>query len=169
MAYAPQTPPAHILDFGCGTGVMLHMLGERYPNAQLTGIDLCPAMRQIAQQNVPRANIVADITNTEKQYDLVLSLNVLHHLNDAQNHLSFLRDKCAANGHIILCDFAIDTAPMAMVEHLYWRPFHPVHNRAYSSKMLQHMITQSGLQIMDHAILRPDRFWRLQIYILHPS
>lgn len=169
MTYAAQTPPANILDFGCGTGIMLQMLGARYPDAALAGIDLCPAMRQIAQQNAPNATIKEKAGNTTERYDLVLSLNVLHHMNDAQNHLSFLREKCADNGRIILCDFAIDTLPMKMAEYLYWRPFHPVHNRAYSSKMLQKTIAQNGLHITDHTILHPDRFWRLQIYSLSPS
>lgn len=38
------TPPARILEVGCGTGVNLAALGRAFPNARLFGVDLSGAM-----------------------------------------------------------------------------------------------------------------------------
>ncbi|GAA5158038.1 methyltransferase domain-containing protein [Viridibacterium curvum] len=39
-----RNQPARILDIGCGTGADFALLAGRYPNASLTGIDLCQAL-----------------------------------------------------------------------------------------------------------------------------
>ncbi|KAI4183851.1 MAG: hypothetical protein L6R41_005146 [Letrouitia leprolyta] len=42
IVHAPLKNPREILDVGCGTGVVTHYLGERYPAARVYGIDLSP-------------------------------------------------------------------------------------------------------------------------------
>src|SRR5262245_5484066 len=42
---APALPPQPVIvDLGCGPGLFLHDLGERYPQASLFGYDVTPAM-----------------------------------------------------------------------------------------------------------------------------
>jgi len=43
---------ARILDVGCGTGRLLELLGQRIPNAALTGLDLAPNMLQKASERL---------------------------------------------------------------------------------------------------------------------
>jgi len=38
------SPPRRILDVGCGTGVLSRALAERFPSAEVWGIDIAPAM-----------------------------------------------------------------------------------------------------------------------------
>lgn len=38
------TPPTHILDAGCGTGYGAGLLRQRWPQAEITGVDFAPAM-----------------------------------------------------------------------------------------------------------------------------
>ena len=45
--------PTLILDVGCGTGVGGRNLAQRYPDARVIGLDLSPAMLQVARQNSP--------------------------------------------------------------------------------------------------------------------
>tara|TARA_R110002049_G_scaffold160715_2_gene325745 strand:+ start:1981 stop:2763 length:783 start_codon:yes stop_codon:yes gene_type:complete len=40
----------NVLDMGCGTGVWTQRLAERYPCAQITGLDLAPGMLEQARQ-----------------------------------------------------------------------------------------------------------------------
>ena len=47
------TPDA-VLDLGCGTGWFTRKLGERYPNAHLTGADLSPGMLAQAKAGGPQ-------------------------------------------------------------------------------------------------------------------
>jgi malonyl-CoA O-methyltransferase len=40
--------PARVVDLGCGTGATLAALGERYPRAEIIGVDVCEVMLRIA-------------------------------------------------------------------------------------------------------------------------
>lgn len=69
-----------ILDIGTGTGLIAIMMAQRFPEAQVTGVDIdSPAVRQ-ARENVlqspfsDRINIVeADICQFTGQYDCIVS------------------------------------------------------------------------------------------------
>jgi len=45
---AVQPAPARILEVGCGTGRNLRNLARRFPKAEITGVDLSPAMLAVA-------------------------------------------------------------------------------------------------------------------------
>lgn len=53
------SPAARILDIGCGTGRLLALLGQQYPDAVLTGLDLAPNMlSQAAERLAASVNLV---------------------------------------------------------------------------------------------------------------
>jgi SAM-dependent methyltransferase len=49
LALADLPPPRHVLDLGTGTGVVAIALAERYPEAEVVGIDLSPGMIDVAR------------------------------------------------------------------------------------------------------------------------
>jgi ubiquinone/menaquinone biosynthesis C-methylase UbiE len=49
-ALADLPPPRHVLDLGTGTGFVAKALAERYPQAEVTGVDLSPGMIHEAHQ-----------------------------------------------------------------------------------------------------------------------
>ena len=51
-AWAPLIQPRHILDIGTGSGLIALMLAQRYPQAQVTGIDIDTASIEQAAANV---------------------------------------------------------------------------------------------------------------------
>ena len=53
LALADVPPPSRALDLGTGTGVVALALAERYPAAQIVGIDLSPGMIDEARRKVP--------------------------------------------------------------------------------------------------------------------
>jgi SAM-dependent methyltransferase len=53
LSLAGVSPPAHVLDLGTGTGVVAKALAERYPEADVVGIDLSPAMIEEAARQLP--------------------------------------------------------------------------------------------------------------------
>jgi len=53
LALADVSPPQRILDLGTGTGVVAIALAERYPGAEVVGIDLSAAMIDEARRKVP--------------------------------------------------------------------------------------------------------------------
>ena len=74
-------PPARVLDVGTGTGAAALLIAERHPDAQVTGIDVAPAMIDVARQKTtdPRVQfLVADVTTLDPAdgHDLVVLLNM---------------------------------------------------------------------------------------------
>ncbi len=53
LALEDVEPPAHALDLGTGTGVAAKAVAERFPRAQVTGVDLSPAMVEEAERLLP--------------------------------------------------------------------------------------------------------------------
>jgi SAM-dependent methyltransferase len=53
LALADIPPPRRALDLGTGTGVVALALADRYPEAEIVGIDLSPGMIDEARRKVP--------------------------------------------------------------------------------------------------------------------
>ena len=86
IAIAPGT----ILDLGCGVGMSTLALGELYPQAQLTGVDLSPYFLAVAKYRTEQAgkNITwihgaAEATGlADHSFDLVSACLMFHELPD---------------------------------------------------------------------------------------
>jgi len=50
LALADIAPPRRVLDLGTGTGVVALALAERYPDADVVGVDISPAMVEEARR-----------------------------------------------------------------------------------------------------------------------
>jgi SAM-dependent methyltransferase len=95
-----------ILDAGCGTGHKLTGLAITYTGAQFTGVDLSSASVSIAQSLQQRFGLTnmqvtqGDILRLapEPKYDLVLTLGVIHHLENPQQGLLKLAGALAPDG-----------------------------------------------------------------------
>ena len=53
LALADVAAPAHALDLGTGTGIVAKALAERYPEAEVVGVDLSPGMIEEAVRKLP--------------------------------------------------------------------------------------------------------------------
>ena len=53
LALADVAPPGRVLDLGTGTGIVALALAERYPGAEVVGIDLSPGMIEEARRQLP--------------------------------------------------------------------------------------------------------------------
>ena len=77
-------PDARVLDLGCGTGELLDFLGD----VRYTGVDVSDDYIASAREHYgDRAEfVVSDATSVRlpvEEFDLVLAVGVLHHLDDA--------------------------------------------------------------------------------------
>ena len=79
-----------ILDLGCGWGSLSLWLGERYPNARVTGISSSAAHRdhitqQAAERGITNVEIVTQDANTydpQRTVDRVLSIELFEHMRN---------------------------------------------------------------------------------------
>ncbi|HYG85196.1 MAG TPA: methyltransferase [Azospirillum sp.] len=73
---------ASVLDFGCGAGVIAHMVRSRAPDAQLTLLDVDSLALHAARQNVPDATLVLSdgwsALEAKRRFDLIVSNPPLH-------------------------------------------------------------------------------------------
>ena len=78
--------PRRVLDLGTGTGVGARFLADRYPEAEVVGVDLAPAMIEQARKLLPSdlaARVrfeVADATAlpfSDGKFDLIVLLNMI--------------------------------------------------------------------------------------------
>lgn len=131
-----------LLDVGCGTGDLLERLAERFPNAELVGIEPNEASIAAARQRgIPHCDFVNggfEAARTMGQFDVVVCSEVFEHVLDTDGLLDVLADVLRPGGHLSfstpsgwmyrtprLCNaYKLVTSPRK-----FWRlHFHPEHH-----------------------------------------
>lgn len=96
MIHAATSNPT-VLDVGAGTGLFSSLILDKYPEANITLIDLSEKMMEEAKKRfVHSPNIkyvVSDYTNYEfeHKFDFVISSLSIHHLTDAEKRNMYKR------------------------------------------------------------------------------
>jgi SAM-dependent methyltransferase len=173
---APDLPPRPtIVDLGCGPGLVLRDLGERYPAAILYGYDVTPAMiahgQQLAYRGATPTLTVHDVTTQPLPHSpgtvhLVSMSSVLHVLDEPLPVLAEIRRVLAPGGTFLLHDWIRQPLPA----YLAWRRdvmkegevesrrrgfrLFPVHNK-YTPEDWQWLLGEAGFAIRDQTELRP--------------
>jgi ubiquinone/menaquinone biosynthesis C-methylase UbiE len=178
-------PRAVMVDVGCGPGLLLRDLGERYPDAILHGYDVTPAMiaygRQLAfkpasvtltvhdavAQPLPLADSAVNLTSTS---------SVLHVFDEPLPTLAEIRRVLAPGGIFLLNDwirqplstylaFRRDVMKESGPEALRraFRLF-PVHNK-YTVEDWQWLLGEAGFDILAQAELRASH----RIFVTTPT
>lgn len=112
---APALPPRPVMiDLGCGPGLLLRDLGDRYPAATLYGYDVTPAMiahgRELAFRGPKPSFALHDVTAKPLPHDagtahLVNMASVLHVLDEPLPVLAEIRRVLAPGGVFLLNDW----------------------------------------------------------------
>jgi SAM-dependent methyltransferase len=179
--------PSHptIVDLGCGPGLVLHDLSERYPAAKLYGYDVTPAMidhaRQLAYKGTAPTLAVHDVTSQTLPHgsgsvDLVSMSSVLHVLDEPLPVLAEIRRVLADGGTFLLHDWIRQPLPA----YLAWRRdvmkegetesrrrgfrLFPVHNK-YTPEDWQWLLREAGFTIRHQTELRPAH----RIFVTSPA
>jgi S-adenosylmethionine-diacylgycerolhomoserine-N-methlytransferase len=120
MPALPTNP--HILEVGCGTGKNLISLKQRYPDAQITGVDLSRDMLGKARKKITDSSISlkrmrygsGDLNN--KPYDLILLSYSLTMMGAAYPQIiKELKNDLSPNGYLAAVDF--HTSPFSWFRH----------------------------------------------------
>ena len=101
LARISTAQPQHISDLGCGPGNSTQLLHQRFPLAQLVGIDNSVAMLASAQQRLPECSFLeADIRQWQpsEPQDLIYANASLQWLTDHQQLFPSLLSKLATHG-----------------------------------------------------------------------
>ena len=110
-SYITNEKEFSVLEVGCGLGILLTLIKEKYNNIQCDGIEpfeLGFDRLNIKDKVVPD-NIKIDYTkfenfNATKKYDLIFSVNVFEHLTNWEQYLDNMHKWLKEDGlSIILC------------------------------------------------------------------
>lgn len=109
MKYIERSAPyENILDFGCGSGVMLPFLSERSQHVVAFDVDLHP-LEQVKQHIPLAANVqTLDANHTpisklpQKSFDLINALDVLEHVDDLPQTLAQLLNLLKPNSQLLV-------------------------------------------------------------------
>lgn len=117
----------NILDVGAGTGLLSSFIIEKYPNANLTLIDISEKMIEVAKSRLRHRTdvtyIIDDYTKYQfnKKYEIVVSSLSIHHLTDIEKKQLYARiySILNQNGVFINADQVLGSTPF--IEALYKR------------------------------------------------
>ena len=116
--YIRPADGVRVLDIGCGPGTILPYL----PHADYLGFDLSPEYVELAKKRFPYAQFVCERVNkfalsARGNFDIVLALGIVHHLDDAEARQLFeiAYDALKPGGKLVTVDgvFADGQSPTA--------------------------------------------------------
>lgn len=105
LARVPLAAPAAVVDLGCGAGNLTPLIQQRWPQAQLTGVDSSASMLAKAQADYPAARFIeADIASWRPDHpvDLVYSNAALHWLKGHETLIPGLLDLLKPGGWLAI-------------------------------------------------------------------
>ena len=106
-------PNSIVADIGSGTGYFSARLAHFVPKGRVYGVDVEPEMVNYLRDRAKReglSNITAvagepDEPRLPERVDLILMVDVLHHINDRKRYLRKLRDSLNPGGRVAIIDF----------------------------------------------------------------
>ena len=115
LAELEKEPFTDLLDCGCGTGPMLTMLHQKYPDKHYTGIDLTPKMIEVAKRKKLKGVelVVGDCENlpfADNSFDVVICCESFHHYPNPQDFFHSVYRVLRPGGRLILRDMTMDSA-----------------------------------------------------------
>jgi len=101
LAQVPLDDPRRVADLGCGPGNSTELLIERFPNAEVIGVDSSPDMLRQARERLPRCTFVEGDLSTwmpEQGTDLLFGNAVFHWVPDHPRVLARLLQSLSPGG-----------------------------------------------------------------------
>lgn len=111
LAQTETARPGTILDVGCGTGRLLRSAAQRFPDANLVGVDAASEMVKVAQTLTHDPKIAFRVATAEDlpfddgAFDLVFSTLTFHHWGDQPKGIAEIARVLARPGYWLLADF----------------------------------------------------------------
>ena len=131
-----------ILDIGCGTGRFLRKIKDRYPNAQLIGMDPAEGMIEKARQLMTSATFFVSSAESlplpDASVDLALSTMSFHHWSDQLQGIGEIKRVLRHDGQFLLAD-----TPGSILSRVIR------HGQMRNSTEVRTIFEQAGLDVQD--------------------
>lgn len=120
LAHVPLNEPSRVIDLGCGAGNVTAILKQRFPAADVAGIDGSAEMLDRARQAAPECRFArADIATwrPDAAPDLIYSNAALHWIGDHATLFPRLLSLLAPGGVLAVQMPAMHDAPFRRLQH----------------------------------------------------
>ncbi|MCB1672664.1 MAG: class I SAM-dependent methyltransferase [Gammaproteobacteria bacterium] len=152
-AFAELMRPQHqsVLDVGCGPGIFCNYLANRFTGLKITGIDLAPAMLELARQTVTSGEFILldcrEMSSVQGNFDVILLAFCLPYLNreEAVNLLAAAAGKLNEGGLLYLSTMEGDYTKSGCQTN---SSGDRVHTYYYQSDMLADQLNALDLEIV---------------------
>ena len=113
--------PSSILDVGCGPGNSTHQLAQRFPCAEIVGVDSSEDMLRRAREQYPdlrfERRLVPDGLDADKHWDVIFSNACLHWIPHHETLLPRLMERLHPQGVLAV---QMPLVQRAILPHLRW-------------------------------------------------
>lgn len=153
--------PLRMLDVACGTGLLLEQLSQRFPQAELYGVDENQGMLDQAAHLLKDYSCIqliqaslgggetAGLPFAQGSFDLITCTNSLHYLKDPSATLTGFMHLLALGGQVVLDDYTLRGFPFPWKAFEWSIKFYdPQHIRLYTLSEAQRVCSSVGLQVV---------------------
>lgn len=137
-----------MLDTGCGEGITLEKLVDRFPEAEVQGIDVDFTNVEICRKHgLPaKQGDIYDLPFGESEFDTCICMEVIEHLERPERAVAEMARVTRTGGRLVIV-YPIDWAMwMARIMCLRFREarFDPGHVRQWNRRDVEHLLKESG-------------------------
>jgi ubiquinone/menaquinone biosynthesis C-methylase UbiE len=159
----PMKPGQRLLDLGCGTGVLLERLAEKYPTLLLHGIDSTQEMLGVARQRLKGTVCLEQswaeaLPFKDASFDVVVSCNMFHYIRKPVQALQETRRVLKETGLFIVTDWCDDYMTCKIYDWLL-RIFDPAHFKVYGRQACYNLLASSRFNLIEVERYKINWFW----------
>ena len=139
----PLVAKGRILDIGCGKGNFLKSFSSKKPDWEFFGIETSKSALEFAKKNISNAKLQEGIFSKEKfkeNFDFIVALNVLEHIELPGNFLLEIHEKLMDNGYACfdIPNFKLNPADLFVYDHL----------THFTKETLENLLLSCGFKII---------------------
>ncbi len=133
-----------LLDAGCGIAVLLRMIRKNKPNLKLFGIDFSQVAVKRTQEYgfEARLSILPDIPYPDDCFDIIVSTEVLEHLENPEKTVRSF-NRVLRKGGLVIVSVPKDMGPDHCIEHV----------QDFDEKALAELFKENGFQVEHLAVV----------------
>ena len=161
--------PRHtrIVDIGCGEGIALEKLVNRFPDRQVIGVDLEEENIEICKRHGLTAvySNVYDLALAGSSFDFCISIDMLEHLDQPARGVKEIHRILRPGGRLAIVvpndrNFFLSRLALGMIKEAY---YDAGHERQWKPAEVRALLEETGFKVA-RAVSIPFLFWQTSLH-----